>query len=117
MICEKCKELSQKSVITFGKCYSTSLRCDPYYDEYGMYHYHDNNCYTQHYDCSKGHSFVVTGPLQCPNCDWGKNKKITKYLTVGTNVSSNVIHLKTDESTGNLIVSNSILTEISGESQ
>lgn len=78
MICPKCKHFGLKSTVTPHGGMSTSVQIYPYYDEEGVYHYHDNNTHVMRYTCSKGHKIVSKGTGQCPNCTWGRdNKEVT----------------------------------------
>jgi len=77
MICPKCKELNQKSMVRPGWGSVTSMYCPPYYDEDGKYHHHDMNIHRYSYSCSQGHSLIVVPSSKCPSCDFGEEEKIT----------------------------------------
>jgi len=77
VICPKCKEQGRKSTISIGMSTITAAYYAPYYDQEGIYHYHDGNNRTDGYICSNGHRIVVRGTGKCPNCSWGHlNEKI-----------------------------------------
>lgn len=97
MICPKCKELNQKSIVHCGLSYSTAMHCQPYFDEDGKFHRHDYNSQSTEYSCSKGHTIYVSPSNRCPNCDFGHDGVITATDTppmTGTVVYRGNVNIK-----------------------
>jgi hypothetical protein len=83
MICPKCKELGQKSIIHRGLGTATSMYCPPYYDEEGVYHSHDANICTTVFNCSKGHRITIRSTGKCPSCVWGHDSQQITVEDIG----------------------------------
>lgn len=75
MICPRCKELGNKSIIRGGLGTVTCAYYPPYYDEEGRYHVHDANVHSCSYTCSKGHHITVSNTGKCPSCNWGHDSE------------------------------------------
>lgn len=69
MICTQCKNENRKSNVYPGNGISMLMFCDPYYDENGIYHFHDLNRHTQQYSCSNGHEWGEVSINKCA-CGW-----------------------------------------------
>lgn len=70
MICKECKEQNLKSTMTVVAVPSKvePKKVKEFWDENGMYHYHDSNVHTKVYACSNGHT-TIDHPLHgCPQC-------------------------------------------------
>ena len=70
MKCAECEKAGETSRVYVGMGMTTSMFCQPYYDEQGIYHHHDLNITTQSFSCSRGHAWAATVPNHCPSCDW-----------------------------------------------
>lgn len=71
MICSKCREEGERSIVRSGGGFSTNMAYQPYWDEDGVYHMHDVNAVTISYKCSRGHEIIKTGHHPCPQGDFG----------------------------------------------
>ena len=75
MICQKCQEMGEKSIVYEPYGWFTTAMCgNNFYDEEGKYHVHDPNTSTGTYSCSKGHEWSITRRTSCPSCDYGSDK-------------------------------------------
>lgn len=74
MKCPECITEGKKSRVTPGGSSITLAYYQPYYDEDGVYHHHDNNDISTDYSCSNGHRWVEHSTARCPapDCDFGK---------------------------------------------
>jgi hypothetical protein len=70
MKCPECVKEGRKSTVYPGSGMTTAMACSPYYDEEGVYHFHDRNYTTQNYSCSNGHRWDERSRSKCINCDW-----------------------------------------------
>ena len=77
VICPTCKSEKQLSRVTLGRC--KQERSDRYYDEEGNQHYHfgDKN---QTYQCSNGHTGIITVVAHCNNKGCSKYVEINKRI-------------------------------------
>lgn len=69
MKCPECVKNGERSQVNVGTESTTLMYYQPYYDEEGVYHYHDMNTVTQTYSCSRGHSWATAIKNRCP-CGW-----------------------------------------------
>ena len=77
MRCPECQKDEKKSKVYPQGMFSTLMNCEPYYDEEGVYHYHDINRHTRSYVCSEGHRWSSVLNNICPGCDWKSDKEDT----------------------------------------
>jgi hypothetical protein len=83
--CYFCQQDGKTSRLTVGGG-STTLSCtQSYYDENGIYHYHDSNWHTSSYSCSNGHYYQIREIKGCSAC--GKQsryylKELTRHVLV-----------------------------------
>jgi hypothetical protein len=77
MKCKECQDSGKTSRVYPGGSSVTAMHCPAYYDENGVYHHHNMNVMTTHYECSNGHSWSESTRNECParSCDWGKDKQ------------------------------------------
>jgi len=79
MICPECKVSGNRSKVYINRAgVSTDVAYQPYYDEEGSYHHHDNNLFTQTWVCSENHSGVIVRASECW-CGWvghGENIRV-----------------------------------------
>lgn len=69
MICPECQKENNKSFVYPKGRVSTAMYCQPYYDENGVYHFHDLNRHTFQYSCSNGHLWAKVSKNKC-HCGW-----------------------------------------------
>lgn len=65
MKCEKCIEEGKKSTVMDRGGMTTCMGTHAYYDEDGVYHFHDPNAHIGNYECSNGHSWSVKTYFKC----------------------------------------------------
>lgn len=69
MKCPECEKEGKLSKVWVGPESTTLLQVKEFFDENGVYHYHDLNVTTRNFTCSNQHSFIVSGKVaQCPAC-------------------------------------------------
>lgn len=68
IICTVCKDAGLKSRVTRGASSKITIRPEEFYDEEGLYHYHDSNKCVTNFNCSNGHSFTTESYHGCPQC-------------------------------------------------
>ena len=77
MKCQKCVDENKKSIVyPDGYGASTLMANHPYYDEEGMYHFHDMNTCVTGASCSNGHRWRISSQAKCPSCDYGGKNTI-----------------------------------------
>lgn len=72
MKCKECELLNLSSHVMVVCSMTTSMHCDPFYDNDGKYHFHDLNINTIDYECNNGHSFKEKTSGFCW-CGWNNN--------------------------------------------
>lgn len=67
MKCPECVKENKKSEVYPSVGSTTSIYCQPFYDEEGNYHDHDSNIITTEYRCSNDHTWQekTTGSCWC----------------------------------------------------
>ena len=83
-VCKVCSEQGLTSRLNIGCGTSTCMGNDEYYDEAGVYHYHDYNRHSMVYRCSNGHSYSVIAGTKCkaPGCDFGRDEEVHTHPTI-----------------------------------
>ena len=76
VICQACHEDGLRSRVYPGVGSVTAAYYQPFYDEVGRYHDHDNNTLTTQFTCAKGHRWTVQGPAGSCWCGWPKTKEV-----------------------------------------
>lgn len=81
MKCPACVKAGQQSTLTHR--YTTGMFTHSYYDEDGVYHFHDPNRHFGIYECSGGHRVGISRLEPCPaeDCAYGKSDPEIKLLT------------------------------------
>ena len=57
--CPQCKAEGETSILRDGGTSAWLMNVSTFYDEAGVYHFHDPNRRSTWFDCSRGHSFIV----------------------------------------------------------
>lgn len=80
MLCAECQKEGEKSQVYEGGMVSTCMGDSRFYDEEGVFHWHDPNGRTTSYRCSRGHSWSKTHYPQCPapGCDWVEQRAVRR---------------------------------------
>ena len=79
MRCPTCVETGRRSRVAAGVTTSTSVFCQPFFDEDGRRHVHDTNVHATRHVCTRGHSFEVTERGHCW-CGWSGGLTTTETL-------------------------------------
>ena len=80
VFCPVCQKNDQKSMVYTGLGTRTSMYCEPFYDEEGVYHHHDMNRVTATYSCSNGHRWRESWKDKCPGCSWPDEEVAVQIL-------------------------------------
>lgn len=70
MKCPECEKEGKVSKVYPRGGITTDLACSPFYDDEGVYHYHDCNVVRWSYSCSNGHRWTHNQKNKCQSCDW-----------------------------------------------
>ncbi len=82
MICTKCRDSGQRSIIHILGTKQTQVPRDVFFDEDGEEHNHNPNIVTTQYRCSNGHRFEERSSWQC-HCGWMKLKAVIVFVGEG----------------------------------
>lgn len=72
MKCPVCIKEGERSTVSGGGGFVTSMPIHAFWDEDGKYHVHNPNERNWGYSCSRGHRWVEGGTPLCPQGDYGE---------------------------------------------